>query len=142
MADITQTAANVTIGIQTVPTKPIQFGGTVTQGMPLYRASSGKYLAADANDGVEKSVVTGISMSPGSLDSFGTMALPSTSPSGSLINLGATLVVGETYAVSAIAGAIAPIADLASGQFITILGVAVSASLLDFQTIISSTAKA
>lgn len=142
MANITQTAANVGIGLGTVPTKLVQFGGTVTQGQPVYRGSTGKYLPADANDGVEKSVVTGIALTPGVLDSFGIMALPSTSPGASLVNLGATLAVGQTYAVSATVGAIAPIADLTTGQFITILGVAVSASLLDFQTIISSTAKA
>jgi hypothetical protein len=46
------------------------------------------------------------------------------------INLGATLVVGEVYVVSATLGAIAPIGDLVSTNFVTPLGTAISTSVL------------
>jgi len=68
--------------------------------------------------------------------------LPSETPGRSLVNLGATLAVGTVYAVSATKGAIAPIADISSTQFVTVLGIATTTALLDFQPSISNTAKA
>lgn len=46
-------------------------------------------------------------------------------PNGALVNMGATLAIGEIYVVSgAAAGGIAPYADLTSTQFVTVLGIA------------------
>ncbi len=50
----------------------------------------------------------------------------------SKVNLGATLTVGTTYVVSATKGAIAPIADLTTLDYVTILGTASTTALLDF----------
>lgn len=47
------------------------------------------------------------------------------------------LTKGTTYAVSATAGGIAPVADLLSTQYVTILGVALSTTELLVQPIVS-----
>lgn len=142
MADISQTAANVAIGVSTTPTRIVQVGEAVTQGMPCYTATDGKVYQCDANDGVVKAAVEYIALTPASTDGYILVALPSDTPGRSLINLGATLAVGTVYAVSATKGAIAPVADISSTQYVTVLGIATTAALLDFQPSISNTAKA
>lgn len=58
------------------------------------------------------------------------------------INLGATLVVGQVYAVSAAnAGGVAPYSDLASTNYVTLLGVATTAALLKMQPLQSGIVK-
>jgi hypothetical protein len=49
---------------------------------------------------------------------------------GQDVNLGATLAVGQIYVVSATKGAIAPYADLVTNDYVIILGVATTTSLL------------
>lgn len=143
MADLSQTAANVAIGASTTPHKIVQYGESVTQGMPLYKSTSdGKYYKADANDTAAKAIAACIAITPGSADGYGLAAFPGTSPGQSLVNLGATLAVGTVYAVSATVGAICPIADLTSTQYITTLGVATTTALLDLRIVVSNTAKA
>ena len=142
MADLSQTAANVKQGSLNSPTRRVQYGETITQGQPLYLATDGKWYRADANDGVAKAVVGGIALTPGVADDGGTIAIPSSTPGASLVNLGATLAVGTAYAVSATVGGIAPIGDITSAQFVSIIGIATTTALLDFQTSISNTAKA
>lgn len=142
MADISQTAANVAIGASTTPTRIVQAGEGVTQGMPLYTSTDGKVYQCDANDGVAKAAVDYIALTPASTDGYILVAFPSGTPGRSLVNLGATLAVGTVYGVSATKGAIAPIADITSTQFVTVLGIATTTALLDFQPSISNTAKA
>lgn len=143
MADLSQTAANVAIGSSTAPTRRVQYGESVTQGMPVYlKESDSKYYQCDANDTAAKAVAAGIALTPGATDGYGLIAIPSDSPGISLVNLGATLAVGTVYAVSATKGAIAPVADISSTQYVTILGVATTASLLDLRIVVSNTAKA
>ena len=142
MADLSQTAANVALGASTTPNRVVQVGENVTQGMPLYFATDGKWYQCDANDGVAKAVVGAIVISPASANGYALVALPGTTPGVSLVNLGATLAVGTVYAVSATKGAIAPIADITSTQFVSVLGIATTTALLDFQISVSNTAKA
>lgn len=142
MADITQTPASVGIGNADCKTSVVQFGEAVTQGQPLYKSTDGKYYRCDANDTLAKAACSAIALSPGSTNGFGLVAQPSDIPGRSLVNLGATLTVGTMYAVSATLGAIAPISDITTGQFVTAIGFAVSANLLDFQVTICTVAKA
>jgi hypothetical protein len=143
MADISQTAANVGIGSSTTPTEVVTYGETITQGQPLYKSTTdSKWYRCDNNDGIAKAVVGGIALTPGVNNSFGLIAKPSSSPGKSLVNLGATLTVGETYIVSANVGGIAPIADIASTRYVTILGVATTAALLDFRGIVTNIQRA
>lgn len=141
MADISQTAANVAVGASTTPTRTVQFGEALTQGMPVYKSTSdSKYYRCDA-DALATSICDGIVLTPAATNGYGLIALPATSPGVSLVNLGATLTVGLEYYVSTTAGGICPVADLASGDFPTSLGFAISTSLLDFRSVSSLVAK-
>jgi len=131
MADLSQTAANVALSSGTK--KGGTYGDTITAGMPLYQdASDSDHLKpADAEDTAAKAVCIGIALNNGADGQPGSYA-----PSGSVVNLGVTLTVGTIYVLSA-AGKIAPSTDLASGDYVTVLGVATTAALLQL-TIINS----
>ena len=58
------------------------------------------------------------------------------------INVGATLTVGETYVLGDTAGAIYPIGDLGSGDYVTYLGYATTTSLLQLMITATGVAKA
>lgn len=142
MADLSQTAASVAIGSANCVSLRVQFGEAVTQGMPVYLSTDAKYYKCDANDTLAKAACAGIVLTPASTDGYGFIVRPGTVAGDALVNLGATLAVGTAYAVSATLGAICPIADISSTQFPTIIGFAVSTSLLDFQVTKCSVAKA
>lgn len=141
MADITVTAANVAMGASTLRTRVVQVGEAVTQGQPGYLHTDSKYYQTDA-DVAASSVAAGVFLTAATTNGYALLALPDSEPGRALVNLGATLAVGTVYAVSATKGGIAPIADLASGDYITVLGVAVTAALLDLQIVVSNVAKA
>jgi hypothetical protein len=143
MADISQAAASVAISGNKGQTRTVQYGEAVTQGMPLYQnTTDSKWYQCDANDGLAKARCGAIALTAGAADGYGLVALPANTDGVSLVNLGATLATGTAYAVSATKGAIAPVADISSTQFVTIIGVAISAALLDFQVTVCSVAKA
>jgi len=141
MADLSQTAANVAVGASTTPTRRVQAGEAITQGMPVYKSTSdSKYYKSDA-DTSAASICDGIALTPASTSGYFVIAEPSTTAGISLVNLGATLTVGLEYYVSTNAGGICPIADLATGDFPTSLGFATTAALLDFRSISALVAK-
>lgn len=142
MADLSQTAANVKRGTATTPTRNVTYGETITQGQPLYLATDGKWYRCDANDGAAKAACGGIALTPGVADDGGTIAIPSSTPGQSLVNVGATLAVGMTYAISTTVGGIRPVTDAGSGEFVTTLGVATTTALLDFQVTVATVARA
>jgi len=143
MANISQTAANVAPGSLDLKIEKVTYGESVTQGMPLYQSTAdSKWYQCDANDGIAKAACNGIAMSAGATDGPGFVGLPSTTQGMALINLGATLAVGTMYGISATKGAIAPIADIGTGEFPTSIGFAVTAALLDFQVTVCTVAKA
>lgn len=137
MANLTQTAANVKIGgANTVITK-VQYGENITQGQLLYKKSAdGKYYKADANVSAEAAAASGIAMTPGATDGYGVMA------SSGLVDLGATLTLGETYYVSDTAGAIMPAADVSTGEYVTQLGIATTTALLQLTILASGVQRA
>ena len=136
MADISVTAANV-IAASGSTTKQVTFGATVTAGQPVYKdtADSNEYKPTDA-DAEASALVEGIALCGGADGQPGVIIT-----AGNL-NAGATLVVGQTYVVSATAGGIAPISDLLSGDYVSVLGVASTASNLELSIFASGTAKA
>lgn len=119
MADLSITAANVRSKSNTV-TQLVQFGEAVTPGQAVY-VSSSKYYKADADD-ANKYAATAIAMSNASADDYGLIAVKGS------INIGAVTVEGTVYVVSDTAGGIKPTADLAAGDYTTILMVATDAS--------------
>jgi hypothetical protein len=87
-------------------------GGTVTAGMPV-RLSSGTYIAATDASAVGADVV----------------------------GIGATLAVGKVYVLST-AGAICPVDDIAGSEFVTVLGIATTASIFKMGIVVSGVAAA
>lgn len=126
MADLSQTAAEVTAKSNVGQIKIRQGGEAITQGNAVYlKPSDSKYYKADVTTSEETARAAGIALTPcDGADDYFVLALPGTD-----VDLGATLTVGETYVVS-VSGAIAPIGDLASGDYVTTLGIALTASKL------------
>jgi hypothetical protein len=135
MANLSQTAANVKLK-NTGPVATMVAGETLTQGQPFYTHTDGTGWRCDNNDGAAKAAASGIVLTPALVGETFVYALP-----GAHIDLGATLTVGETYCVSATVGAICPIGDLVSTNFVTMLGIATAASTLPFRPVVSGVAK-
>jgi hypothetical protein len=137
MAALVQTAASV------VPSTGAEYadviaGGTITAGMPVYldAADSNKAKAARAN-AIGTTAVAGIAMNGASNNQ------PLRVQRSGRINLGATLVVGESYFLSdAVAGQIIPAGDLGVGDFAVHLGQAETASILVLNIFTAGVAKA
>ncbi len=137
MANVSQTAANVKIGGEGTTTRQRQAGEAITQGMPYYISSGdNKAYQTDANDTAAKAEAKGIALTPASTNGYfiGLEDGP--------VDVGATLSVGGLYVVSATKGAIAPVADLTTNDYVTTLGVAISASVLDLNIQVSGIQKA
>jgi len=124
MTALTVTAANV------VPQSNAIFadhtaGETITAGMSVYiDTTTGKAKKADANASALTSVARGIA-THGASD-----GQPLRVQIGGDINMGATLAVNTAYVVGATAGDVAPIADLTTGWYGALLGIAISTSVL------------
>jgi len=136
MADLSITASNVGIG-STGVISIVQVGETVTAGQPAYKKSTdGLYYKADANASSATAAALGVFLTGASTNGYAVLCT-----AGSYL-AGATLTVGETYVVSATAGGIAPLADVTTGWYVTILGVASSTSTLVLDIVRSGTARA
>lgn len=119
MADISITAANITPGTATgfsFNKTTGTAGETITAGQSVYlKASDNKIYLADANASADTAAAVGVSLHgalAGQPIAYGT--------SGPL-NFGAILLAGKWYVVSATAGGIAPVADLTTGWYSTML---------------------
>lgn len=123
MADVTVTAANVQKASDTLIDYGI-LGATVTAGQTVYKDANGVYQLADANASATTAAVTGIALNGGASGQPVAVAI------GGTLNPGFTVTVGAVYVLSATAGGIAPVADLASGWRTGILGVGLTASSL------------
>jgi hypothetical protein len=130
MANLSQTPANVkpvTSGGNPSQTRKVVWGATIAQGNPVYRDDAdGKWKLADNNVSalLAGSKGFGVALTAGSDGQPGLVHV------GGDINLGGTLVVGETYALSATAGALCPIADVVTTNFATVLGNALDVATL------------
>ena len=123
MADVTVTALNVAPAGQ-CSIRVVQLGETVTHGQVLYQKTTDrKYWLADA-DASDTALAQGIALHGGAANDYVVMAVAGP------VDVGGTLTVGTTYVVSTTAGGIAPLADLGSGDFVTILGTASAAGVL------------
>jgi hypothetical protein len=135
MAELTITAANVK-ATATTSVSLVQFGEAVDQGEVVYlKTSDSKYWLA--NNGAEAtSDVAGVALTPNIADGYGIIA-----KSGQ-VDLGATLSVGQTYALASTSGKIELESDVGSGEYVTLLGVAATAALIDLDIVVSGTAHA
>jgi len=124
MADLIITEADVKLKESAAQTEIVQAGEAITRGQPVY-LSSDKYYLADNNVDLPTAAAKGIALTGCALDGYFVLVTKGD------MDLGATLIVGETYIVSDTAGGIGPIADLLTTQFTTILGHAKDASTLE-----------
>lgn len=119
MADLTITASQVLAGAGAV-IETGNAGETITQGQTVYRNSSDKEIyLADADDTAATATVLGIALNSASdgqpikFQTDGTITL----------GAGAAPTEGVIYVLSGTAGGIAPSADLATSDYVSILGV-------------------
>lgn len=128
MADLTITAANVLKGSNAVVPPPVVAGEAITQGQAVYQnTSDAKYYKAKANVTTNgNNILKGVALSSAAAGQ------PLLIQIQGQITIGSTVVVGTLYALSgAAAGGIAPVADLASGWYVNVVGVAISATIID-----------
>lgn len=110
---------------ETTQMRIVKYGATIAAGQPIVVAA-GKYVLADANASLSLAAAEGIAMTPGVDNGFGVMAF-----GGPIVLVGTTMLVGETYLVSPTAGAIMPNVDRFTGDYVTRLGTASSATQLN-----------
>jgi len=135
MTDLVITAANVLEGTQArKQTKTA--GASITQGQSVFVDSTDQLIPA------QKDVDAGTAAAVGIALGAAEAGQPVVFQSGGELDVGATLVVGETYVVGAAGGGIAPIADVISTEFTTILGVATAAGVLKMGILQSGVAHA
>lgn len=123
--DLSVTAASVVAGSNAQVEHGIA-GATITAGQVVYRDSTtGKYLKAD-NNGASAEIRTprGIALNGASDNQPLAIAR-----SGNL-TIGATLTAGVAYYLSDTAGGICPLADVGAGEYVVLLGLASSTSVL------------
>lgn len=138
MADLVVTAANVALAAGGKVEDGTVGEAALTVGMSVYRKTSdGKWYGAqhdgtlaESGGGTGGRVGVLLAVGPGA-DQPCRVAL-----SGGL-NPGATVTVGTIYAVGAGKGGIAPVADLISTKYVSILGVGTTASNIKLDPIIS-----
>lgn len=125
MAALTQTAANVLAGANAV-TVPGLWGDTVVAGKAICRDPTTKRFKLGSATHATATLrrCDGIALNGGGDLQPGLIQI-----SGE-INLGATLVVGQTYVLDTTNGGICPITDLGAGETVVIIGTAVSAAML------------
>jgi hypothetical protein len=136
MADLTITVADVKKTDSTSIAEGIA-GATITAGQPVYKDStaSNKLKPADA-DVLASAAAVGIALHGASADQ------PLKYATSGNLTLSAVMTAGAVYVVSTNAGGIAPVADLGSGDYVTLLGIATSTTNLKLSISVSATAKA
>jgi hypothetical protein len=137
MADLTITAASF-LPSDNASIVTCVAGATIAAGDVLYRdtADSSKVKPADANSGTSAArTVFGIALHA---VAAGQKLLVVTEDPALVV--GAAVVTGTTYILSANAGKIAPDSDAAAGWYKTILGVAISTTAINFRPLASGVA--
>lgn len=126
MTDISITAANVIAGSD-ANIESGTAGATITAGQAVYKSSTTKkWLLADSDSATaEARVPGGIALNGAS------NGQPIVVQKSGDITIGATLTAGTAYYLSDEPGAICPLADLASGDYVVLIGLAKSTTVLD-----------
>jgi len=125
MADLTITAASVAKSTGAVENKQYVAGETITAGQAVYlKSSDSKWWKAQADGTSAEADAIGIALNGAAAGQ------PVSVQTAGAITIGATIAVGTTYVVSATAGGIAPVADLASTNYLTYLAYGSAAGVL------------
>jgi len=124
MADLSITAANVKPGANAVIDYGHLAGATIGQGVQVYLdPATNKWKVADANG-------SGTRQAQGTSLNAASDGQPLAVQTGGDLTIGAAIVAGTTYCLSATAGDICPQADVASGSDVVFVGYARSATVL------------
>jgi len=123
MADLSITAANVVATAGEATTRSVTAGATITAGQIVYLDSSNEAQLAHCETSATTADVEGIALNGAANDQ------PLQIATAGQLDIGGTLTVGTIYVLSA-AGAICPAADLATDDYVTIIGVADAADNL------------
>lgn len=133
MADLVLTPSAIIAG-SGARTENGTAGATITAGQVVYldSATTGKWLLADADAATAAARgqgKIGVALNGASLNQ--PIAVQTEGP----ITIGATVVAGTAYYLSPTPGGIAPLADILTGDYVTLVGIATSTSVikLDFQ---------
>lgn len=121
MSDLSITAANVVPAANAILIDGIA-GATIAAGQLCYKDSTNQYQLSDANGAAALRTVDGIAVNSAS------SGQPIKLQTGGDLNPGATVVVGKPYVLSATAGGIAPVTDLATGHYVSTIGIGTTAS--------------
>lgn len=126
MSDLSVTAASVVKGSNAVVENGTA-GETIAAGKAVYKSSTtNKWMLADSNSGTaEARAATAIALNGASLNQ------PIAVQKAGQITAGAALTAGIQYYLSDTPGGICPVADVGSGEYVCLVGIALSASLLD-----------
>lgn len=126
MADLTITAASVVAG-SNANIEHGTFGEAVAAGQAVYKDSTTqKYMKADSN-----SVTAAARDALGIALNGGAVNQPAAIQKSGKLTLGATLTAGSDYYLSDTPGGICPRADVGAGEYVCLLGLAESTSVLD-----------
>lgn len=126
MTDISITAANVVAGTDAQTERGIS-GATITAGQWVYKdTSTGRYELAD-NDSATATVRVprGVALNSAS------DGQPLVIQKSGLCTIGGTLTAGVAYYLSDTPGGMIPVADLGSGEYPCLLGIATTTAILD-----------
>ncbi|HMO74570.1 MAG TPA: hypothetical protein PKD99_02290 [Sphingopyxis sp.] len=127
MADLVITAANVRAGNGSKRRVGVA-GATITPGQPVYLdPADDRYKLADCDGAAALRSPRGIALSGAA------NGQPLFVHASGPITIGATLAPGTAYYLSDTPGGICPVGDLSTGDSPVLLGIATSATVLDFQ---------
>lgn len=125
MADLSITAANVVPGAD-ARTESGTAGATITAGQAVYLdATTNSYKLADSNGAAALRTPVALALHGASAGQ------PLTVQKSGDITIGATLTGGVAYYLSDTPGGICPVADVGSGEYACIIGIAKSTTVLD-----------
>ena len=137
MADLVTTAASCKKVANSTMTDRGIAGVTITASQPVYRDSTNAdKLALVSANAESTSICAGIALHAALAEQPIEFAI------ANLIDIGATVTVGQVYVASATAGGIAPYSDLVSGKFVSIIGVGTTTGRIEIRLNNSRTAKA
>lgn len=125
MADLSITAANVLAQAGAI-TDVANFGATVTAGQMIYKDTSDGTLKLADNNSATAAARTPLGMALNG----GGAGQPCKFIKEGDVAMGAILTAGVAYYLSDTPGGICPVADLASGEYPTVIGIAISTTVL------------
>lgn len=128
MADLTITAASVVAGAGAKIVNGTA-GASITAGQTVYLdTATGTYKLADCDS------ATAAARSPKGIALHASASgQPLAVATKGKVTIGAALTAGVAYYLSGTPGGICPVADLSTGDYPTIVGIATSSSVLDVQ---------